>query len=165
MSMKKQFDVQFRCVGEEFDVCDTKCRYRKKNNIMPIYLNVNLRDEIKFSSSLHERRFSCENSKSFIDKRRREYTTPCYLDRSYFDYRIGYSKNINLRLKDIDDTKLQHLDIMLFQNPMPLEKVAFLTEVIIPATIKIQRWYLKHFYRPESRYVNTVLRNRFNVRL
>lgn len=131
---------------------------------MPIYLNVNLRDEIKLSGFLDEHRFSCENSKSLIHKRRREYTS-CYLDRPYFDYRIGYSKNINLRLKDIDDTKLQHLDIMLFQNPMPLEKVAFLNDVLIPAVIKIQRWYLKHFYRPEGRYVNTVLRNRFNARL
>ncbi|AAF05179.1 ORF65 [Xestia c-nigrum granulovirus] len=164
MSLKRQFDVQFRCVGDDFDLCDTKCTFRQKNNIMPIYLNVNLRDEIKMSGFLDEHRFSCENSKSLIHKRRREYTS-CYLDRPYFGYRIGYSKNINLRLKDIDDTKLQHLDIMLFQNPIPLEKVAFLTEVLEPAAIKIQRWYLKHFYRPEGRYVNTVLRNRFNARL
>ena len=167
MSMKKQFDVQFTCVGDEYDLCDTKCTYRKKNNIMPIYLNVNLRDDIKFSVLLNRytRMYSCENSKSGLNKRRREYNTPCYLDGSYCDYRIGYSKNINLLLKDIDDTKLLHLDIMLFQNPIPLEKVAFLNDVLTPAAIKIQRWYLRHFYRPEGRYVNTVLRNRFNARL
>ncbi len=43
-------------------------------------------------------------------------------------------------------------------NPMPLEKVAFLKDVLVPAAIRIQRWYLKHFYRPGSRYVNTVRR-------
>ncbi|ACH69411.1 hypothetical protein PsunGV_gp061 [Pseudalatia unipuncta granulovirus] len=164
MSMKKQFDVQFRCIGEELDLCDTKCTHRKKNNIMPIYLNVNLRDEIKFSSSLNEHRFSCENSKSIITKRKYQSATSSR-DPIYYEYRIGYSKNISLRLKDIDDTELLHFDIMLFQNPIPLEKVAFLNDVLVPAAIRIQRWYLKHFYRPEGRYVNTVLRNRFNARL
>ncbi|AOW41391.1 hypothetical protein D1Q00_gp052 [Trichoplusia ni granulovirus LBIV-12] len=171
MSMMRQFEVQFTCVGDESDLCDTKCTYRKKNNIMPIYLNVNLRNEFKFChyGNFCTHTYICENSKSALNKRKKEYCSQIrsklYEDRSNCDYRIGYSKNINLRLKDIDDTELLHLDIMLFANPMPLEKVAFLYDVLVPAAIRIQRWYLKHFYRPEGRYVNTVLRNRFNSRL
>lgn len=160
MSMKRQFEVDYIIVPDEAGF-DTNCRLRKKNNIMPIYLNVNLRNEFKFSSLLkrYYRTYSCENSKSVLNARPLDGLS--YQDQSYCDYRIGYSKNINLRLKDINDIKLLHLDLMLFQNPMPLEKVAFLTDVLTPAAIKIQRWYLKHFYRPEGRYVNTVLRNRF----
>jgi len=140
-----------------------------------MFFNVNLRDDVKFDSN-NANFLGCftENSRSLTSNRKREYYKVLnnrirvdsreYCDSYIFD-RIGYSKNINLRLKDIDETTLMHLDIMLFQNPMPLEKVAFLTEVLTPAAIKIQRWYLRHFYRPEGRYVNTVLRNRFNARL
>ncbi|WBB27178.1 hypothetical protein [Mythimna sequax nucleopolyhedrovirus] len=160
LSLHRQFIIQFHCVGDEFDLCDHKCTLRKKNNIKPIFLNVNLRNKYKMSNL---NAYSCENSKTVLKERKKQYYTSCPLDRTYFKYRIGYSKNINLRLNDIDDKELLHLDIMLFQNPMPLEKQNFLIDILTPAAVKIQRWYLKHFYRPEGRYVNTVIRNRFNA--
>ena len=134
---------------------------RPENSLMPMFLNINLRNTFKFTKNTFYQGFAFENSNSAINERRHEREVYDDLDFDYHD-RIGYSKNINLCLKDIDDTALLHLDMMLFQNPMPLEKLAFLHEVLTPAAIKIQRWYLKHFYRPNSRYVTTTLRNRFN---
>ncbi|AAL01808.1 unknown [Spodoptera litura nucleopolyhedrovirus] len=140
MSLDRQYYAQFsnlyswiKC--EKGCLCSTKSKFRDKNFVMPIFLNLNVQKKLK-------------NTNSSV---------------LYLDYRNGYFiKDVKKNFNFLKNSEHIYLDAELFQNPMCIEKLAFLHEVLTPAAIKIQRWYLKHFYRPNSRYVATTLRNRFN---
>lgn len=113
----------------------------KKNEINPLRLNINLRDELKFRFISDREWHAYENSKSSIRDRRCHPPPAHPTEDDHAEERQGYSKNVNLCFKDLDDSTKLLLDSVLFQNPMPLEKVAFLNNILTPAVIKIQRWY------------------------
>lgn len=124
-------------------LCGTKSKFREKYFVMPIFSKVNLQKEFKL-----------KNTKP----------TLCGRDLIYLDHRNShFIKDIERILQNPTFVKNIYFGLELLQNPMSLEKLAFLSSVLTPAAIKIQHWYLRHFYRPDSRYVNTVLRNRFNA--
>lgn len=151
MSMDRQYYSQFNFIlpwmikCEKGCACSTRSKFRETLYVTPIFSNVDVNKALKTKT------ISLCGSTINID------------------YRNGYYiKDFENNIKAIHDPmflKKLYFGIELFQNPMSFEKLIFYTNVLTPAAIKIQRWYLKHFYRPEGRYVNTVLRNRFNARL
>lgn len=151
MSLNKQYYLMFKCGPTcVFSPIKAEKKFLKVDyNLMPVLCHVN---EFNFLNNLY--------TESSINKNKPKI---CGSDLLYYDHRDGcFFKNIEDLLNNYKNSK-PVLDIMLFQNPMCLEKIVFLKNVLTPAAVKIQRWYLKHFYRPDSRYVNTVLRGRFNA--